>query len=93
MEEKKKNKLKNFLGNLEILLGIVSGVFFYLDKQKEIKIFQYLSFLSALCLGIVYYIDKYKFSEKTEMTSYHEFRVIVMIFISILMLIFMIVNP
>lgn len=89
---KKKNNLKNFLGNLEILLGIVSGVFFYLDKQKEIKIFQYLSFLSALCFGIVYYIDESRFSEKTEMSSFHELRAIGIIFISILAVIFMILD-
>ena len=90
---KKKNNLKNIFDSLVILSGTVSAVFFYLAKYKEIKIFQYLFFVSLLCLGIVSYIGESKFSEKTEMSSFHVLRAIGIIFISVLAVIFMILDP
>lgn len=68
---KKKNNLKNVFDNLEILLGIISGLFFYLAKIKKIENCQYIFLFCLLLFGIVYFIDSYKLSEETEMSTYH----------------------
>ena len=86
---KKQNNLKSIFDNLVILLAIISGVFFYFSEYKRVEIFQYLFIVSLLAFGIIYFIDEFKFSEKTVMSSYHILRSIGIIFISILSVVFM----
>ncbi len=86
---KKQNNLKSMFDNLVILLAIISGVFFYFSEYKRVEIFQYLFIVSLLAFGIIYFIDEFKFSEKTVMSSYHILRSIGIIFISILSVVFM----